>query len=75
MHNHTEQIRECYRQAAECAQQAGAQKDAKVKQQFLVLTRLWLILADRFELKSRTELSESVQPPAVAHEAEGDWGC
>jgi hypothetical protein len=74
MHNHTDQIRECYRQAAECAQQASAQKDPKAKQQFLVLMRLWLILADRFELKG-TELSESVQPPAVAHEAEGDWGC
>jgi hypothetical protein len=50
MHNHTEQIRECFQQATECAQQADAQIDPKVKQQFLVLTRLWLILADRFEL-------------------------
>jgi hypothetical protein len=40
MHNHVEQIREYYRQAAECAQQAHAQMDPKVKQQFLVLTRL-----------------------------------
>ena len=53
----TEQIREYYRQATECAQQADAQMDPKVKQQFLVLARLWLILADCFELKPRTNLS------------------
>ena len=57
MHNRTEQIRECFRQAAECAQQSNAQIDPKVKQQFLVLARLWLILADCFELKPRTNLS------------------
>jgi hypothetical protein len=55
MHNHTEQVREYFRRAAECAQEANAQMDPKVKQQFLVLTRLWLILADC--LKPRTDLS------------------
>ena len=49
MHNHAEQIRDCYQQAAECAQQADAQMDPKVKQQFLELKRLWLLLAQRCE--------------------------
>ena len=57
MRNHTEKIREYYRQATKCAQQADAQMDPKVKQQFLVLARLWLILAGCFELKPRTNLS------------------
>ena len=70
MHNHVEQIREYYRQAAECAQQADAQMDPKVKQQFLVLTRLWLILADRFELQSE---ARSAQALAVKRMAEEDW--
>jgi hypothetical protein len=43
--NRTEQTRECFRQATECAEQADAQTDPKVKQQFLLLARLWLILA------------------------------
>jgi len=73
MHNRTEQIRECFRQAAECAQQSNAQTDPKVKQQFLMLTRLWLILADRLDLKFPTDLSENLQAPAVKREAEDDW--
>jgi hypothetical protein len=73
MHNRTEQIRECFRQAAECAQHSNAQTDPKVKQQFLMLTRLWLILADRLDLKFPTDLSENLQAPAVKSEAEDDW--
>jgi hypothetical protein len=53
MHNRTEQIRECFRQAAECAQHSDAQTDPKVKQQFLVLAQLWLKLADCFDVKPR----------------------
>ena len=37
--------REWQRQAVHCAQQADAQTDPKVKQQFLELKRLWLLLA------------------------------
>ena len=75
MHNHVEQIRAYSRQAAECAQQADAQMDPKVKQQFLVLTRLWLILADRFELESEPtyRLARSAQALAVKRKAEEDW--
>jgi hypothetical protein len=42
-------VREFYQQAADCARQADAQDDPKVKQQFLELKRLWLLLADRCE--------------------------
>ena len=42
---HTQEIRECYQQAAHCVQQAEAQNDPKVKKQFLQLTRRWLLLA------------------------------
>jgi hypothetical protein len=45
LNNHTHEIRECYQQATHCVQQAEAQNDPKVKQQFLELTRRWLLLA------------------------------
>jgi hypothetical protein len=34
-----------YQQAEHCARQADAQTDPKMKQQFLELKRLWLLLA------------------------------
>jgi len=43
--NYTQDIRECYQQAAHCLQQAEAQNDPKVQKQFLELTRRWLLLA------------------------------
>ena len=43
--NLSEQIREWDEQAVQCARQADAQTDPKVKQQFLELNRLWLLLA------------------------------
>jgi hypothetical protein len=46
----SEQIREWDEQAVHCAQLADAQTDPKVKQQFLELRRLWLLLARRYEL-------------------------
>ncbi len=45
LNNHTQEIRECYQQAAHCVQQAEAQHDPKVQAQFLELTRRWLLLA------------------------------
>jgi hypothetical protein len=43
LNNFNEQVREFYRQAVDCARQADAQNDPKVKQQFLELKRLWLL--------------------------------
>jgi hypothetical protein len=44
LNNHTQEIRECYQQAAQCVQQAEAQNNPRVKEQFLELTRRWLLL-------------------------------
>jgi hypothetical protein len=46
LNSHAQEIRECYQQAAHCVQQAETQNDPKIKQQFLELTRRWLLLAD-----------------------------
>ena len=51
--NHVQEIRECHQQAVQCVQQAEAQNDAKVKKQFLELTRLWLLLAHGYESAAR----------------------
>jgi hypothetical protein len=50
LNNFNEQIRECYQQAMDCERQADAQNDPKVKQQFLKLKELWLLLAERSRL-------------------------
>jgi hypothetical protein len=47
--NLNEEAREGHEQAARCARQADAQTDPKVKQQFLELERLWLLLARSYE--------------------------
>ena len=49
LNNFNEQIREFYQQAMDCARQADAQADPKVKLQFLELKRRWLLLAQRCE--------------------------
>jgi hypothetical protein len=51
LNNHTQKIREFYQQAAYCVQQAEAQNDPNVKNQFLELTRRWLLLAEKFEIE------------------------
>jgi hypothetical protein len=53
LNNHTQEIRECYQQAAHCVQQAEAQNDPNVQRQFLELTRRWLLLAgsNRFSFR------------------------
>jgi hypothetical protein len=47
--NLSDEAREWYKQAAHCARQADAQTDPKMKQQFLELERLWLLLAHSYE--------------------------
>jgi hypothetical protein len=44
-----EQIRKCYREALDCAREADAQIDPKIKQDFLNLKRGWLLLARSYE--------------------------
>ena len=62
--NLSEETREWYEQAARCARKADAQTDPKVKQQFLELERLWLLLARSYEFtESQTE---AVKPSRVS---------
>jgi hypothetical protein len=75
MHSHTDpEVPDCFRQAEECAQRSNAQTDPKLKQQFLLLARLWLTLANRLNLKSPAGLSDKLQAPTIKREAEEDWG-
>ena len=55
---HTQEIRECCQQAAHCVQQAEAQNDPKVREQFLELTRRWLLLAEGL-------IGSTATPPAT----------
>ena len=52
LNDFNQKIREYYQQAVDCARQADAQNDPKVKQQFWELTRLWLLLARRCGVQS-----------------------
>jgi hypothetical protein len=58
-----EEIRECYVHAEDCARQAAAQSNAKLKQDFLDMERRWLALARSFEFsQSLSDFSNSRQP-------------
>lgn len=48
-----------YQQAEHCARQADAQIDPKVKQQFLELKRLWVLLARAQSLTNSSELDRT----------------
>jgi hypothetical protein len=47
----------------DCARQADAQNDPKVKQQFLELKRLWLLLTQRCEFNKPNRVT---RPPLLA---------
>jgi enamine deaminase RidA (YjgF/YER057c/UK114 family) len=47
----SDQVRECLRHAEDCVQQAGSQTDAKLRQDFLIMTTCWLKLT--YELTER----------------------
>jgi hypothetical protein len=65
LNNLNEASREWYEQAERCALQADIQTDPKVKQQFLELKRLWLILAHSYELtESQTRFSNETKQRA-----------
>jgi hypothetical protein len=49
----SEQVRECLQRAANCARDAAAQTDAKMKQDFLDLERRWLSLARSYQFSER----------------------
>jgi hypothetical protein len=65
LNNLSAETREWYQQAVYCAQQAEAQSDPKVKQQFLELKRLWLLLARSYGLtESLTDLPSATKQQA-----------
>ena len=51
--NVSEQIRECYRHAEDCARKAAAQADPTLKADFLDLERRWLVLARSYDFTER----------------------
>lgn len=51
--NRSEQVRECLQHADDCARQAAAQIDPKMKADFLDLERRWLSLARSYEFTER----------------------
>jgi hypothetical protein len=51
----SEQIRDCYAHATDCARKAAAQTDPRLKQDFLDMERRWLALAKSYELSQRLE--------------------
>jgi hypothetical protein len=53
LENVSEQIRECYDHAEECARKAAAQTNPALKQDFLDMERRWLSLARSYELSDR----------------------
>ena len=58
LNNLSAETREWCQQAVNCARQADAQTDPKVKQQYLELTRLWLLLARSYGFtESRDEVA------------------
>jgi hypothetical protein len=59
--NRIQEIRECYQQAAHCVQQAEAQNDSKVKNQFLELTRRWLLLARCYDASDKSPTDSSAK--------------
>jgi hypothetical protein len=60
--NLTEQIRECLQGAEQCARQAAAQSDPKLKAEFLKLEQRWLALARSYEFTEGLT-QPSFEPP------------
>ena len=53
LNNLSEQIRDCYRHAQDCARKAAEQTDPNLKQDFLELEESWLFLARSFKFNER----------------------
>jgi hypothetical protein len=62
LNNLSEQIRECLQHAEDCARQAAAQTDRKLKEDFWVLERRWLALGRSYEFTgSLTDFSDETK--------------
>ena len=56
--NLSEQLRDCYRHAQDCAREAAEQTDPNLKQDFLVIERRWRSLAGGYV----TDFSDENKP-------------
>ena len=60
--NVSEEIRECYRHAEDCARKAATQTDPKRKENFFELEQRWLFLARSWEFAERlTDFSDEAK--------------
>jgi hypothetical protein len=66
LHNLSENIRQCYRHAEDCARKAADQADPKAKQNFLDLEQRWLSLARSFEFSELITGFKPAEPEPVA---------
>ena len=53
LQNVSEEIRECYQHAEDCARRAAAERNPRIKQDFLDMQQRWLRLARSFEFAQR----------------------
>ena len=53
LNNLSERVRQCLKYAEDCASQAAAQTDQKLKQDFLDKERRWLMLAQSYDFTHR----------------------
>jgi hypothetical protein len=68
LNNVSEQIRECYRHAEDCARKAAAQTDPKLKEDFLDMERRWLFLTRSYEFTERvTDFSAETKRQGQHH--------
>ena len=66
LNNVSEQIRECYRHAEDCARKAAAQTDPELNASFLDLERRWLVLARSYDFTERlNSFTESSAKPNI----------
>jgi len=74
LNNLSEQIRDCYRHAQDCARKASEETDPNLKQDFLELEESWLFLAQfqiqrtagrLFRLRSAEELRICAEPRVI----------
>jgi hypothetical protein len=62
LNNLSEEIRECYRHAEDCARKATAHTDPQTKADFLELEQRWLFLARSYEFTERlTDFSDEAK--------------
>lgn len=65
LENLSEQIRDCLRHAEDCARQAAAQTDPRLRQDFLDMERRWHYLARSYDFtQSLTDFSNETKRQA-----------